>query len=78
MRSHSGRDTEWQGLEHLGEHLHDSAGGMLEMVENHAGSELVLGMTVLYWVTAQPKILQTSLAFWVESPNPCHSSQDLL
>ena len=42
------------------------------------GSELVLGMTVLYWVTAQPKILQTSLAFWVESPNPCHSSQDLL
>lgn len=37
VRSHSGRDTEWQGLEHLGEHLHDSAGGMLEMVENHAG-----------------------------------------
>lgn len=32
------------------------------------GSELVLGMTMFYWATAQPKILQTSLAFCVEHP----------
>lgn len=50
--SHSGSDSEWQGLL-LAEHLHDSAGGTLEM-RTMGGSELVLGMTQLYWVTAQP------------------------
>lgn len=35
--SHSGSDSEWQGLQPLAEHLHDSAGGTLEMVENHGG-----------------------------------------
>lgn len=64
MLANTGEDSDWQGIEHLGEHPHGDAERMLGIMENRGENERLLGMNMYFQVTAQIKILQTLLVFW--------------